>query len=906
MKINLATSNTHRVTLLAVVLSVTLTTSALAAVTITSLGTPRILVSNAATLTNLRGLLSTNAPSATRFKTMVDNQLSGAANYYGFEPWYAALMKQVTGVPNYCTYAVTRTETFVVSEEALIAQHQRPAVAGDSYLEVGPMIGNLALVYDWCRASMTVAQRQRWMTYANQAVWNVWHPAGAKWGTTPYPWSGWSVDNPVNNYYYSFLEATMLLGLATHGENPQAPTWIAQFRTVKLEYQLFPTFTRDLTGGGSREGTGYGTAMKNLWRLYDWWERSTGDLVAARTPHTLASLPHLMHSIVPTLDQLTPTGDHARDSTAALFDYHREYLQELMRLFRGTGVDGVAKSLLAQSSVPTMQNSFMFYSDYLYDHAGSTARPLTALETAYWGSGTGQFSMRSAWDKTAVYANFICGPYTESHAHRDQGSFTLFKGSWLAYDANIDSHSGIQQGEALHNLVRIEDNGTIIQQRPGETGAGPCAMRALAHNSYYDYASANVTPVYGGQAQVGKVEREFVFIKPSTFIVFDRVQSVGATTRKVWTLNVPVQPVVNGQTFSVTRGVAPNANSLDVLRLAPTGLTTVVRAWPSLDSDLLAGYRVDVTDSAIGTSYFLHTLDVNKSVLSAVRADASGQTGATLSLRDGRKVTVRFNNATAGGTLEIRNAANAVVVSGALPTTVKTPSLFRTDVGPLLTIGNVTQTEGNAGTKNSVFTVTLSPAATSTVTVNCSTADGSAVVGSDYTALNTLLTFTPGQTNKTCTVPVISNTVVEPNETFFVNLRNAVGATIVDPDFRGIGVILNDDGPLLSITDVTATEGNVGNKNFVFTVTLNPAATSNVTVRCLTTNGTAAVGSDYTALNTLLTFTPGQTSKTCTVPVIGDTVVEPNETFYVNLTSPVGATIVDPDFRGLGTITKDD
>jgi len=659
------------------VLGLALTASAYGAVTIAPLGSPRILVSDADTLAHLRGLLNSNAESALRFKTMVDNQIAGVNDYYGFEPWYAALMGQITGVQGYCNYAVTQTEDFVASEEALIQANQRATVAGDSYLEVGPKIGNLALVYDWCRGTMTNGQRQRWMTYANQAVWNVWHHQDAVWGTTAYPWSGWSVDNPVNNYYYSFLEATMLLGLSTHGENPDAPTWLYQFRTAKLKNQLFPTFNRDLVGGGSREGTGYGTAMKNLWRLYDWWERSTGDNVAGKTPHTKASLAHMMHSIVPTLDQLTPTGDHARDSTAALFDYHRDYLQVLMGLYPNNALSGAAKSLLAQSSVPEMQNSFMFYSDYLYDHAGIIARPLTSLQTAYWGSGTGQFSMRSAWNKKAVYANFICGPYSESHAHRDQGSFTLFKGSWLAYDANIDSHSGIQQGEELHNLVRIEDNGAVISQRLEETGAGPCEMRALAHNSHYDYASANITPVYGGQPEVAKVEREFLFIKPRTFLVFDRVQASGANTHTVWTLNVPVQPLVNGAAFSIKRGSGLNANRLDVLRLSPAGLTTVVRPWPSLDSDLLGGYRVDVADSGAGESYFLHLLDVNKSVLSAVRSDADGQTGAVLVLQDGRKITVRFNNAASGGTLEIRDAADTVVLNEALPVTVSPPTLFR-------------------------------------------------------------------------------------------------------------------------------------------------------------------------------------------------------------------------------------
>ena len=151
----------------------------------------------------------------------------------------------------------------------LINSNQRATVAYDSYLEVGPTIGNVAMVYDWCRSAMTDAQRARWRAYANQAVWNVWNHQSARWGATSSAWTGWSVDNPSNNYYYSFLQATMLLGLATHGENAQAQDWIHKFRTEKIQGQLVPTFTRDLQGGGSREGTGYGTALMNLWQLYD-------------------------------------------------------------------------------------------------------------------------------------------------------------------------------------------------------------------------------------------------------------------------------------------------------------------------------------------------------------------------------------------------------------------------------------------------------------------------------------------------------------------------------------------------------------------------------------------------------------------------------------------------------------
>lgn len=631
------------------------------------LGSPRILVSNSNTLAKYRTLLNTKSATAVRFKNMVDAQLGGA-DYYGFSPWYAALMGQITGTASYCTYAVEQTEAFVASEEVLIKANQRAVVAGDSYLEVGPFIGNLALVYDWCRDSMTTDQRTRWATYANQAVWNVWHPQEAQWGNTVYKWPGWSIDNPVNNYYYSFLEATMLLGLATVGENTQAQTWLNQFRTVKIDTQLVPTFNRDLVGGGSREGTGYGTAMKNLWRLYDWWEQSTGEKIANRTPHTLASMAHLMHSIVPTLDKLTPTGDHARDSTAAMFDYHRDYLQVLMRLYPNERLSGTAKSLLAQSSVPAMQNLFMLYSDFLYDQSDIAVKPLTDLSTVYFGSGTGQFSMRSDWTKNAAYANFICGPYTESHAHRDQGSFTFYKGNWLAYDANINSRSGIAQDEALHNLVRIEQNGSVITQN----GVAPCQMRALADTPLYSYGLADITPVYGGKSQVVQMQREFVFIKPSTLIVFDRAQSAGANTSRVWTLNLPVRPTVSGDTMHV----ANDSSTLDITRLAPTGLSTQVVNWSTTVPDMLAGFRVDVADSAGNSSQFLHVLSADGAASQVVRSDVTGHIGAAITLADRRRVVMHFNTSAQGGLFEFRDANGAVVLSGPLPTGVQNLPVF--------------------------------------------------------------------------------------------------------------------------------------------------------------------------------------------------------------------------------------
>ncbi len=218
-----------------------------------------------------------------------------------------------------------------------------------------------------------------------------------------------------------------------------------------------------------------------------------------------------------------------------------------------------------------------------------------------------------------------------------------------------------------------------------------------------------------------------------------------------------------------------------------------------------------------------------------------------------------------------------------------------------LRISDVTLTEGNAGTKAATFTVSLSAAALFPVTVKYATANGTAAAGSDYTAASGTLTFAAGETSKPVRVTITGNTAVEPDERFYVNLSAPTNAVLADA--QGLGKILNDD-TALRISDVTLTEGNAGTKAATFTVSLSAAALFPVTVKYATANGTAAAGSDYTAASGTLTFAAGETSKTVSVTITGDTAVEPDETFYVNLSAPTNAVLADA--QGLGKIRNDD
>ena len=225
---------------------------------------------------------------------------------------------------------------------------------------------------------------------------------------------------------------------------------------------------------------------------------------------------------------------------------------------------------------------------------------------------------------------------------------------------------------------------------------------------------------------------------------------------------------------------------------------------------------------------------------------------------------------------------------------------------PSLSIADVSVQEGNAGTRLMTFTVILSAAAAGPVTVAYSTADGTAMSGSDYVAASGNLTFAAGETSKTLQVTVNGDTAAEGNEAFTVRLANAAGATIADGS--ATGTLTNDDAaatlPALSVGDVSLREGDSGTAELMFIVTLDKAATGPVTVSYATANGTATAGADYAALTGTLTFAAGETSKMVHVAVNGDIAVEANETFSLTLSGATGATIADA--TAVGQITDDD
>lgn len=241
---------------------------------------------------------------------------------------------------------------------------------------------------------------------------------------------------------------------------------------------------------------------------------------------------------------------------------------------------------------------------------------------------------------------------------------------------------------------------------------------------------------------------------------------------------------------------------------------------------------------------------------------------------------------------------------------------------PNFRIENVSKAEGNSGTSNLHFTITITGtcAANEPYTVDYTTSDGTATAGSDYVYTHKTAIFKQAG-NGACgphqgiDIPIIVDTDYEEDEVMFLTLSNTSNNAILNPSkYIATGTIRNDDAtpPIFSIANASKVEGNSGTSNLEFTITLTGTCVANkaYTVNYATSNGAGAAvaGSDYTATNNSVTFT-SSTNGTCgtrkvSVPIIGDTVYEDDEAFLLTLSNPSNATLGAGVASGV--ITNDD
>lgn len=239
-------------------------------------------------------------------------------------------------------------------------------------------------------------------------------------------------------------------------------------------------------------------------------------------------------------------------------------------------------------------------------------------------------------------------------------------------------------------------------------------------------------------------------------------------------------------------------------------------------------------------------------------------------------------------------------------------------VVPAVVPGTGTGTETSGSTAVIEVPVTLSEPTTVAVSVEWATVfvpgapATQAEAPSDYTTASGTVTFAPGETAKTVAVTIQDDATVEPIEYFVVSFRNPTGAVLGGYYGLGFGRITDDDQPSVLPGSASVVEGNSGTVALAVPVTLSTPSTGTVTVDWATTfapgapAGQASAANDYTAASGTVTFAPGETSKTVTILVKGDTRVEPNEYIVVAFGNATNAVMGGFWGLGFGVITTDD
>jgi hypothetical protein len=413
----------------------------------------------------------------------------------------------------------------------------------DSGYGIRNYVVGMAFGFDWLYPALPASTKSNVITSIN--TWIDW-----------YDESGFINNDPIGNYFAGYFLAKTAAALATDGDNPNAAGYFNDVVTRMWGTLVEPAFSSEMAGGGWPEGWGYGkkavlSMAEALWAAktaagLDWW---------TELPFAHDEAQYTMNFAWPSLMQMDDqgtirSGTNIRPSTELLTGLST--MLEALGDDTSQGVRGFAADVAA-----TAGDDRAPWSEFLYGDPAAPAASYVNCELSHFAAGPAHVAVRSSWDKTAVWGSFSAGPYIDAADSGeelfDAGNLSVVVGGqpllinptgWLpendgtaGEDFVYDDSYGAKQ-RRLYNTFFVDDASNPYD--PGQNSASPTDSQAHveryeAEASFVHARGVGLADQYGssGGHPVTQFTRDLVYVRPGTFVLFDRT-SVAQSSADQW------------------------------------------------------------------------------------------------------------------------------------------------------------------------------------------------------------------------------------------------------------------------------------------------------------------------------------------------------------------------------------
>jgi hypothetical protein len=402
----------------------------------------------------------------------------------------------------------------------------------------------MATGYDWLYPGLSASTKSN-VQRALEA-WIDWYDA-----------SGFSNHDPIGNYFAGYLLAKTTAAIALDGDDAKAGTYWNDVETNLYAQLVKPSFGASMAGGGWPEGWEYGPKsveemVQFLWAAetgkgMTWWQ----DLPQARDQAEYMSYfawPSLLHmddqGTVHAQTALAPSAVTAQTMAMAL-EYHCDAYAPTARSF-------AADLLAAEGEDGAAWQAFLFWDGTL------SQTPYTSGPTSYFAPGPNHVAMRSSWQKDATWGAFVSGQYIDApesgEQYFNQGALNVVVGDqpllvdatgWLPQAAGSNGENFVYD-DTWGSQTRLLDNtfyvSGVIQDQFDPTQASTHVEHYEDTGTMVHTRGVQIEQMYA-HSGVSQFTREVVYMRPGTFVVYDRTTIPSAGTDQWLAWHLPAQPV---------------------------------------------------------------------------------------------------------------------------------------------------------------------------------------------------------------------------------------------------------------------------------------------------------------------------------------------------------------------------